>query len=83
MIKAGIPTVNLSFSEWFKVMRGRAKKSQNAIAQELGVKPQTISNWERGESIPSLDPDQTLKLCALLETDLATLAQAFRGEAKA
>lgn len=80
MIKVKTPAVQLTFPEWFKIMRGRSGLSQAAIAQKIGVKPQTVSNWERGESIPSLDPDQTLKLCVLLDTDLQTFAKAFRGE---
>ena len=69
--------VELSFSEWFKVTRTRAKVTQVQAAQEVGVKPQTISNWENGVSVPSLDPSQTFRLCKLLGVELAEMAKAF------
>ena len=72
--------VKLVFKDWFKLARSRAGVSQKAIADELGLSVQTVGNWEGGRSIPSLDPDQTLKLCTLLGVSLETLAKGFRGE---
>jgi putative transcriptional regulator len=72
--------VKLSFVEWFKLARSRAGVSQRAIAESLGVSVQTVGNWEGGRSVPSLDPDQMLKLCTALGVSLDVLAKAFRGE---
>ena len=72
--------VKLSFAEWFKLARSRASVSQRAIAESLGVSVQTVGNWEGGRSVPSLDPDQMLRLCTALGVSLDVLAKAFRGE---
>lgn len=72
--------MRLSFAQWFKLKREAADLSQADVAARLGVKPQTISNWEKERSTPSLDPDQMLALCSLLEVDLNSMAKAFRGE---
>lgn len=74
-----IAPLKLSFGQWLKLMRDRLDISQAKIAAIVGVKTQTISNWENGKSIPSLTPEQTEKLCELLDVNLATLAKAFRG----
>ena len=42
--------VKLSFSQWFKLRRDIANLTQAQIAKRLGVKPTTISNWEKGVS---------------------------------
>ncbi len=70
----------LTFQQWLKLQRGIAGVSQAQIAENLGVKPQTVGNWEGGRSVPSLDPDQMWKLCDQLGVTLETLAKAFRGE---
>jgi DNA-binding XRE family transcriptional regulator len=57
-----------------------ADLTQAQMAKDLGVKPQAVSNWENGVSIPRLNPDQTLKLCRLLKVNLEELARGFRGE---
>ena len=82
MLPLSLPSafVKLSFAEWFKLSRGRAGVSQRAIADSLGVSVQTVGNWEGGRSVPSLDPDQMLRLCTALGVSLDVLARAFRGE---
>jgi transcriptional regulator with XRE-family HTH domain len=72
--------MKLSFPQWFKLRRDMADLTQAQIAEQLGIRPQTVSNWEKGVSIPSLNPDQTLKLCILLKVNLEELARGFRGE---
>ncbi len=73
-------TMKLPFSQWFKLRRNMANLTQAQIGKALGVQPTTISNWEKGVSIPSLNPDQTNILCSLLKVELNELAKAFRGE---
>lgn len=73
-------TMKLPFPQWFKLRRSMANLTQAQIAKALGVKPTTISNWEKGVSIPSLNPDQTNILCSLLKVELDELAKGFRGE---
>jgi DNA-binding XRE family transcriptional regulator len=69
--------MKLSFSQWFRLRRDMAKVTQQQVANSLGVRPQTISNWEKGVSQPSLNPDQTLKLCLILDITLEDLAKGF------
>ncbi len=80
-LSAGV-SMNLTFPQWFKLMRSRAGVSQRAIADSLGVSVQTVGNWEGGRSVPALDPDQMLRLCSLLGVSLDSLAKGFRGEAE-
>ena len=76
----GVPIVQLSFQQWFKLARSRAGVSQRSIAESLGLSVQTVGNWEGGRSVPSLDPDQMLRLCGVLGVSLDVLARGFRGE---
>ncbi|WP_299408221.1 helix-turn-helix transcriptional regulator [Acaryochloris sp. IP29b_bin.148] len=72
--------LKLTFSEWFKISRGRAGLSQAAVAAKLGVKTQTIYNWESNTTKPKLDPWQTWVLCETLGVTLKQLAEGFKGE---
>lgn len=73
-------SMKLSFPQWFRLRRDMADLTQAQIAKQLGVKPQAVSNWENGVSIPRLNPEQTLKLCILLKVTLEELVRGFRGE---
>ena len=70
----------LSFGDWLLLKRRALDVSQEDIANALGVTRQSISKWEGNQAKPALDPDQTMKLCTILQADLATIAKAFRGE---
>lgn len=59
-------TLDLKFSQWFLLRRREQSLTQDQIADVLGVSGQTISNWEKGRSIPTLTIDQTKKLCKIL-----------------
>ncbi|MDJ0598842.1 MAG: helix-turn-helix domain-containing protein [Crocosphaera sp.] len=72
--------MKLSFAQWFRLRREIAGLTQAQVAQALGVRPQTISNWEKSVSVPSLNPEQTLMLCSLLGLSLEDLAKGFKGE---
>lgn len=72
--------MKLTFSQWLKVRRDIADVTQTQIAKALGVRPQTISNWEKGLSKPSLNPEQTQSLCAILKVNLDELVKGFKGE---
>jgi len=72
--------MKLSFAQWFKLRRNIVDVTQAQIAKALDIRPQTISNWEKGVSIPSLNPEQTLKLCSILKINLEDLVKGFRGE---
>ncbi|NEP20450.1 MAG: helix-turn-helix transcriptional regulator [Leptolyngbya sp. SIO4C1] len=72
--------MKLRFGEWFKLVRTRADVSQKDIADTLGVKVQTVGNWEAERSVPKLDLNQTFLLCSMLKVPLETAAKAFRGE---
>ncbi|WP_036487195.1 helix-turn-helix transcriptional regulator [Myxosarcina sp. GI1] len=72
--------MKLSFAQWFKLRRDLADVTQAQVAKVLNVRPQTVSNWEKGVSKPSLNPEQTLKLCSILKISLEDLVKGFRGE---
>ena len=62
--------MQLSFSQWFLIKRRSQDLSQDDIAKTLGVSKQTISNWEREVTIPTLTIPQIKKLCKLLDCGL-------------
>lgn len=57
-----------------KRARQRARKSQRAVAEALGVRQPTISRWEAGESAPSLEVLR--RLADLYGTRVSTLISA-------
>lgn len=73
-------TVKLSFAQWLKLKRDILNLTQAQLAEKIGVKPSTISSWEKKVNDPGLDPDQTKRLCQALGVSLDDLARAFRGE---
>jgi len=72
--------MQLTFAQWLKMRRVLVNLTQVQIATELGIRPQTISNWEKGLAVPNLNPEQTLKLCRLLKVTLEEMVRGFRGE---
>jgi DNA-binding XRE family transcriptional regulator len=63
-------SLQLSFSEWLLLKRRKFALTQDDIADALGVSGQTVSNWERGRSIPTLTIDQVKTLCQILQCSL-------------
>ena len=53
---------------WVKEMRERAGLSQAAFARRLGVRQQTVSEWERGRYAPR---GASLTVLRLLEEEIA------------
>jgi len=72
--------MRLSFAQWFKLRRDFIGLTQTEIAKQIGVRPQTVSNWEQGVSSPSLNPEKVMILCSILKVSLKDLVQAFKGE---
>jgi len=62
--------LELSFSQWFLLKRREQDLTQDDIAAALGVSGQTVSNWERGRSIPTLTINQMKALCKILDCTL-------------
>ncbi len=73
-------TVKLSFAQWLRLKRDILNLTQAQLAKKIGVKPSTISSWEKKVNDPGLDPEQTRQMCIALDVSLADLAKAFRGE---
>ena len=48
------------FSENFKRLRLRSGLSQKNVAELLGLSHQSVSNWEKGETLPSIEYLPTL-----------------------
>ena len=53
---------------WVKEMRERSGLSQAAFARRLGVRQQTVSEWERGRYAPR---GASLTVLRLLEEEIA------------
>jgi DNA-binding XRE family transcriptional regulator len=69
LLELDIP-LQLSFSQWFLLKRRELGLTQDDVAEALGISGQTVSNWERGRSIPTLTIDQVKTLCKLLRCSL-------------
>lgn len=64
-------------SHMLKEARIKKNLTQSALAEQLGVTYQAVSNWERGASIP--DISNLSILCNLLELDLYKLVGASQN----
>ena len=59
------------FSEQLKIARKQKGLSQAALGKLIGVRTQTISNWENSKSKPNLETIN--KLCEILNIPLYSL----------
>ena len=57
----------MSFGAQLKQARKRKKMTQKELADAVGARHNTVSNWEADRNRP--DPDTVRTLCALLEVD--------------
>ncbi|MGG6264275.1 helix-turn-helix transcriptional regulator [Leptolyngbya sp. AN03gr2] len=62
----------------FRELRQSRRLSQRRVAEAIEVSTQTIRNWEKGRSEPSLKVDQIESLCQILQCSLSELAEAIR-----
>jgi putative transcriptional regulator len=58
-------------------LRKRVGLRQQDLAFALNKRQATISDWERGATIPHLTPSETLALIQVLNCTLEELAEAF------
>ena len=56
---------------YIQTLRKRAGLTQEELGERLGVTPQSVSNWERGESLP--DTATLPELALILETSVDEL----------
>ncbi len=57
----------MSFGTQLRLARKRRGMTQKALAEAIGAKHNSVSNWESDRNRP--DPDIIRALCALLEVD--------------
>ncbi len=57
----------MSFGSQLRLARKRRGLTQRALAEAIGAKHNSVSNWESDRNRP--DPDLIRTLCALLEVD--------------
>ncbi len=57
----------MSFGTQLRLARKRRGMTQKALAEAIGAKHNSVSNWESDRNRP--DPDLIRRLCALLEVD--------------
>lgn len=61
-------------------LRKRAKLSQQSLADYLGVRQATISDWETGKATPEMPPSIYVRLLHILKCTEEELVLAFEGE---
>ena len=64
-------------SRMLREARIQKNLTQNALADQMGVTYQAVSNWERGTSVP--DISNLARLCEILELDLYKLVGASQS----
>jgi putative transcriptional regulator len=62
-----------SFGQKLKRYREAANFTQRKLAAELGVTITTVQNWEADKYLLRLTPNQTKRLCGLLQVSLEDL----------
>ncbi|MBW4421561.1 MAG: helix-turn-helix transcriptional regulator [Myxacorys californica WJT36-NPBG1] len=62
-------------------LRKRANKTQRQVAEAIGRKVTTISDWERGKTRPHLSFSEVKRLMELLECNIDELIEAFEQNA--
>lgn len=58
-------------------LRKRANKTQRQVAETIGRKVTTISDWERGKTKPHLSFSEVKKLMQLFNCTIDDLIEAF------
>lgn len=66
-------STSLSFVD----LRLEAGKTQQQVADAIGVTARTVQNWEAGKNLPELTPVQVADLCDLLNCTVRELADGF------
>lgn len=61
-------------------LRKRAKLSQQDLADRLGIRQKTISDWENGKSSPEMPLSTYQRLWQVLGCSVDELIQAFEQE---
>ena len=69
--------MNLSSGEFMRLMRERAGLTQRELGKIIGKSDQAVSDWERGQSVPSLTPPTMKLLCEALGITFDELADHF------
>ncbi|KPQ34598.1 MAG: putative transcriptional regulator [Phormidesmis priestleyi Ana] len=60
-----------------EVLRKKAKVTQEALSDALGITDHTYRNWIKGRSEPTMTVRQMKRLCELLECSLDDLPDDF------
>lgn len=61
-----------------KQLREKAKLSRVDVAYHLQVAESTVRNWEYGRTMPTLNPDQFLKLTQIYQCSIEDISQASK-----
>lgn len=61
----------LLFKESLKRLRKERGMNQSELADKLGVSRTTVTTWEKGDALPSLD--RIVEIASVLDVDLITL----------
>ncbi|WP_156804834.1 helix-turn-helix transcriptional regulator [Synechococcus sp. PCC 6312] len=61
------------------MLRQKVGISQERLGELLGVTRQTVSEWENGKSMPTLNPVEMQRLCQILNCTLPELVEALEN----
>lgn len=61
-------------------LRNRASKTQRQIGEYVGVKRETVSDWENKGIVPHLRPSQFKRMLEAYECTVDELIEAFEGD---
>ena len=68
----------ISFGGWLKEKRRAAKKKQYELAKEIPVNANTLSRYETGERLPTLDVAE--RICELFGAEIIIREKGIEGE---
>lgn len=60
-------------------LRKRIGLTQRQVAQMLDVRQSTVSDWERGVSVPNIPPSKVKRMLEVYQCTLEELIEAFEG----
>ena len=65
-----------------QLLRISAGLTASQVAQQIGVSESTVRNWDKGRSVPTLAPDQFLKLARIYQCSVEDIATATANSRK-
>ena len=68
----------ITFGSWLKEKRRAAKKKQYDLAKEIPINANTLSRYETGERLPTLDVAE--RICELFGAEIIIREKGIEGD---